>query len=171
MSPAPRRARRFNPLHLAGWLFADMLLVLALVSMGDRADPLAAEAAAARPSPSASASASASPSPSPSPTRTGPRSLELKPVKIRVVAAAGKQAAMVRQIREATERHEDREAALVLTFGEAPDTGQGQAYADEVNKALGKARPEMFGDAVRRPFWQGSRTSGSASLEIYFYTR
>ena len=49
MSPA-RRGFRFNPLHLAGWLFADMLLVLALVSMGDRGDPLAAQAAA-RPSP------------------------------------------------------------------------------------------------------------------------
>ncbi|WP_246212993.1 hypothetical protein [Streptomyces abyssomicinicus] len=167
-SKAARRGRRFNPLHLAGWLFADMLLVLALVSMGDRADPLAAETAA-RPKPSASGQASASPSPSPTPT--GPRSLELKPVKIRVVAAAGDRSAMVARLREATERHDGREAALILTFGEAPDTGQGQAYADEINKALEKARPDMFGEAVKRSFWQGSRSSGSAALEIYFYTR
>lgn len=163
-----RRLSRFNPLHLAGWLFADMLLVLALVSLGDRADPLAAQSAA-KPKPSPSTSASASPSPSPTPT--GPRSLELKPVKIRVQAAAGDRSAMVAQIREATERYRGRQAALVLTFGDSPETSQGQAYADEINKALKKARPGMFGESVKRPFWQGSPTSGSAALEIYFYTR
>ncbi|MFF8590880.1 hypothetical protein ACF061_05470 [Streptomyces sp. NPDC015220] len=161
-----RRLSRFNPLHLAGWLFADMLLVLALVSLGDRADPLAAQSAA-KPKPSPSTSAS----PSPSPTPPGPRSLELKPVKIRVQAAAGDRSAMVAQVRAATERYGDRQAALVLTFGESPETSQGQAYADEINKALKKARPDMFGKSVERPFWQGSPTSGSAALEIYFYTR
>jgi hypothetical protein len=162
-----RKARRFNPLHLAGWLFADMLLVLALVSMGDRGDPLAAKATAAKPK----ASASASPSPSESPTPTGPRSVELKSVDIQVKAARGDLDAMARQIRKATERYVGREAAMVLTFGEAPDTAEGQAYAAEINKALKKARPDMFGDSVKRPFWQGSPSSGSASLEIYFYTR
>jgi hypothetical protein len=167
VSPA-RRGFRFNPLHLAGWLFADMLLVLALVSMGDRGDPLAAQAAA-RPSPSA-ASPDAEPSPEPSPTPQGPRSVKRKPIKIHVDAAVGDTAQMVKQLRAATARYEGRAAAFVLTFGQAPEPGDGQAYAREINKALRKAQPEMFTDATTRDFWSGG-SAGSADLEIYFYTR
>lgn len=167
MSPAgTRRGPRFNPLHLAGWLFADMLLVLALVSMGDRGDPLGAREAT-RPSPSPSASADAEPSPEPSPT--GPRSVERKPVKFSVAAAPGDTARMVKLLRAATARHEGRSAAFVLTFGHAREPGDGQAYAGEVNSALRKARPEMFTDATTRDFWNGG-ASGTADLEIYFYT-
>jgi hypothetical protein len=140
-----------------------MLLVLALVSMGDRGDPLAARAAA-HPSPSADAK------PSPTPTPTGPRSVERKPVKLHVTAAVGDTARMVTELRAATARYKGRTAAFVLTFGKAPDPGAGQAYAREINKALRKARPDMFVDATTRDFWNGG-ASGAADLEIYFYTR
>ncbi|MFF4587321.1 hypothetical protein [Streptomyces sp. NPDC001388] len=167
MSPR-RRGFRFTPLHLAGWLFADMLLVLALVSMGDRGDPLAARAAT-RPSPS-TPSADAEPSPEPSPTPSGPRSVERKPVKVHVTAAVGDTARMVKQLRAATARYEGRTAAFVLTFGQAVEPSDGQAYARDINRSLRKARPGMFDDATTRPFWNGG-TSGAADLEIYFYTR
>lgn len=165
MSPLKRNFR-FTPLHLAGWLFADMLLVLALVSMGDRGDPLAAQAGA-KPSKSPAAT---SPEPSATPTPTGPRSVSRKPVTVRLTAAVGNTTRMVEQLRAATTRYEGREAAFVLTFGQAPEPGDGQAYAREVNQALRKARPDMFTDATTRDFWNGG-PSGSADLEIYFYTR
>ncbi|MET7764774.1 hypothetical protein ABZS71_23165 [Streptomyces sp. NPDC005393] len=155
-------------MHLAGWLFADMLVVLALVSMGDRGDPLAAHPAT-RPSPSA-ASPDAEPSPEPSPTPPGPRSVERKPVKVHVTATVGDTARMVKQLRAATARYEGRAAAFVLTFGQAPEPGDGQAYAREINTSLRKARPDMFTDATTRDFWNGGSAS-SADLEIYFYTR
>lgn len=164
MSPLRRRFR-FTPLHLAGWLFADMLLVLALVSMGDRGDPLAAQASA-RPS----ESAEAKPSPKPSPTPTGPRSVERKPVKIRLTAAVGDNARMVEQLRARTADYEGRSAAFVLTFGQASEPGAGQAYAQDVNESLRKARPDMFADATTRDFWSKG-ASGAADLEIYFFTR
>ncbi|MFF3932529.1 hypothetical protein [Streptomyces hirsutus] len=164
MSPLKRRFR-FTPLHLAGWLFADMLLVLALVSMGDRGDPLTAQADAKPSKPTA-----VKPSPEPSRTPTGPRSVARKPVKIRLTAAVGDTPRMVKQLRAATTRYEGREAAFVLTFGQAPEPSDGQAYAREVNEALRKARPDMFTDATTRDFWNGG-PSGSAALEIYFYTR
>ncbi|MFF9063286.1 hypothetical protein ACF09K_32060 [Streptomyces sp. NPDC014882] len=164
MSPLKRRFR-FTPLHLAGWLFADMLLVLALVSMGDRGDPLAAQAAAKPSKPAA-----VEPSPEPSRTPTGPRSVARKPVKIHLTAAVGDTALMVKQLRAATARYEEREAAFVLTFGQAPEPGDGQAYARKVNEALRKARPDMCTDATTRDFWSKG-PSGSADLEIYFYTR
>ncbi|MEU1853245.1 hypothetical protein ABZ499_29285 [Streptomyces sp. NPDC019990] len=163
-----RRGFRFTPLHLAGWLFADMLLVLALVSMGDRGDPLAAQAAT-RPSPSAS-STDAEPSPEPSPTPQGPRSVERKPVKVRVTAAVGDTARMVKRLRAATARYEGRVAAIVLTFGQAQEPSDGQAYAREINTSLRKARPDMFTGATTRDFWNSGST-GAADLEIYFYTR
>lgn len=164
MSPV-RGGFRFNPLHLAGWLFADMLLVLALVSMGDRGDPLAAQAAT-RPSPSPGAELS----PEASPTPQGPRSVERKPVKVHVTATVDDTARMVKQLRAATARYEGRAAAFVLTFGQAPEPGDGQTYAREINKSLRKARPDMFTDATTRDFWNGG-SAGSADLEIYFYTR
>ncbi|MGA5249474.1 hypothetical protein ACPCIX_03685 [Streptomyces pseudogriseolus] len=162
---ALKRRFRFTPLHLAGWLFADMLLVLALVSMGDRGDPLAARADAKPSKPAA-----VEPSPEPSPTPTGPRSVARKPVKVQLTATAGDTTRMVEELRAATTRYEGRQAAIVLTFGQASEPSDGQAYAREVNKALRKARPDMFTDATTRDFWNGG-PSGSADLEIYFYTR
>ncbi|MGA5387645.1 hypothetical protein [Streptomyces pseudogriseolus] len=162
---ALKRRFRFTPLHLAGWLFADMLLVLALVSMGDRGDPLAARADAKPSKPAA-----VEPSPEPSPTPTGPRSVARKPVKVQLTATAGDTTRMVKELRAATTRYEGRQAAIVLTFGQASEPSDGQAYAREVNKALRKARPDMFTDATTRDFWNGG-PSGSADLEIYFYTR
>ncbi|MEU9589291.1 hypothetical protein ACGF7W_07790 [Streptomyces sp. NPDC048219] len=93
-----------------------------------------------------------------------------KPVKIHLAAAVGETTRMVEELRDATTRYEGREAAFVLTFGQALEPGDGQAYAREVNKALRKARPDMFTDATTRDFWNGG-PSGSADLEIYFYTR
>ncbi|MFJ5557349.1 hypothetical protein ACIQCD_07975 [Streptomyces sp. NPDC093250] len=93
-----------------------------------------------------------------------------KPVTVNLTAAVGDTIRMVEQLRAATTRYEAREAAFVLTFGQAPEPGDGQAYAREVNKALRKARPDMFTDATTRDFWNGG-PSGSADLEIYFYTR
>ncbi|MEU6374109.1 hypothetical protein [Streptomyces sp. NPDC046909] len=159
------KGRRFQPLHLAGWLFADMLLVLALVAMGDQGDPLAAEAA--RPSSSASASASAQPK---KPENKGPRAVVRKPVKVALDARSGDKDAIVSGLREATARYKGRQAAFVLTFGRHSDPGAGGAYAHEVNSLLAKARPDMFRGATTRDFWKGGASSGHADIEIYFYT-
>ncbi|WP_431679119.1 hypothetical protein [Kitasatospora sp. KL5] len=162
--PRPGRARA-DGLAMAGWLFADMLLVLALVAMGDQGDPVAAERGA-RPSPSAPTGPS--PSASPSPVSTGPRGVEHDPVTIRV---SGDDTAATAQIRAATEAHRGRRAAVVLTFGSNRDPGLGQAYAHTVNGLLPQARPEMFAGATTRDFISLEDNPRHASLEIYFYTR
>lgn len=159
------RAPRFNPLHLAGWLFADMLLVLALVAMGDRGDPLAAEAAA-----EPGASAPAKPKPSKSPKPSGPRSVVNKPVKVSIDAAPGDRRRIEQRLRAATAAFQGRQAAFVLTFGRHTDPGAGGAYAHEVNSLLDHARPDMFKGATTRDFWKGGSSSGHADIEIYFYT-
>ncbi|MGW4194608.1 hypothetical protein [Streptomyces sp. NPDC005004] len=77
---------------------------------------------------------------------------------------------MTRQLQAATARYKGRTAAFVLTFGQAPEPGAGQAYAGEINTSLRRARPGMFADATTRNFWNGG-PAGTADLEIYFYTR
>ncbi|MER5474084.1 hypothetical protein ABZX90_40505 [Streptomyces sp. NPDC002935] len=158
-----KRGGRFQPLHMAGWLFADMLLVLALVAMGDQGDPQAAEK---RPAPSSSAAAAAKRKP----RHTGPRAVVRTPVKVAVDAAAGDEDGIVRALRGATARYQGRRAAFVLTFGRHTDPGAGGRYAHEVNALLEKARPDMFHAATTRDFWKGGASSGHADIEIYFYT-
>ncbi|MFE0702490.1 hypothetical protein [Streptomyces sp. NPDC058872] len=159
------RAPRFNALHLAGWLFADMLLVLALVAMGDQGDPLAAERAG-----TPTGTAAPTPAPSKSAAPKGPRAVNRTPVKVSIDAAPGDGARILAQLKAVTARYEGRQAAFVLTFGRHPDPGPGGAYAGEVNSLLPKARPDMFEGATTRDFWKGGTSGGHADIEIYFYT-
>ncbi|TXL85877.1 hypothetical protein EW053_29330 [Streptomyces sp. IB2014 016-6] len=145
---------------LAGWLFADLVLVLALVSMADRPDPLAARPAAGP------SSGSPSPSPSPTPSPVGPRSVELKPQQIRVKGGASKD--IVAQINKGTKKWPGRTAALVLTFGGSQG---GTEYAHRVNSLLSKARPEMFSKKTATDdFHDLGEPSNTAIIRIYFYT-
>ncbi len=166
------RSTRPRPrgVHLAGWLFADMLLVLALVAMGDQGDPVAAERAAAAPTATPSASATTSAAPAPAPTPTGPRGVEHDPVTVDVTGDSSDTAGLTAQIRAATEPYAGRQAAVVLTFGSNRDPGIGQAYAHAVNGLLAQARPEMFRGTTTRDFLSLADNPRHASLEIYFYT-
>ncbi|MER6998638.1 hypothetical protein [Streptomyces sp. NPDC000410] len=157
---------RLNPLHLAGWLFADMLLVLALVVMGDQGDPVKAAEAPRTPG----ASSSATPKPTPEPSPTGPRAVLRKPVKFSIDAAPGDRDRIIDRLRRATAAHAGRQAAFVLTFGRHADPGPGGEYAHEVNSLLEKARPDMFKGATTRDFWKGGASGGHADIEIYFYS-
>jgi hypothetical protein len=153
---------------LVGWLFADLVLIIALVAFGtQKGDPelLAQSRESAR------KGSSASPRPSPKPSRpSGPRSVEKSSVKIGVGGSprGGGAERMVRQIRDRTKRWDGREAAMVLTFG----GGQaGSDYAHSVNRLLHRARPKMFVKPTTRDFHDLGGPVGRARLEIYFYTR
>ncbi|GAA2082259.1 hypothetical protein GCM10009801_41860 [Streptomyces albiaxialis] len=158
--PGSRSRGRLSPVVLAGWLFADLLLVLVVVTMADRSDPLAAE-----PTPKKSGSASASPSPSPTPT--GPRSVERGWKEFDVSGRSEK--SLVRQIRKDTDRWSGRTAAIVLTFG---GTIRGEVYARKVNRLLPQARPRMFDkkDTATDDFHNTGKRADSATVRVYFYT-
>ncbi|MFG3258306.1 hypothetical protein [Streptomyces sp. NPDC048172] len=156
--PLRSRSRgRLSPVMLAGWLFADLLLVLVIVTMADRSDPLAA----AEPKPSKSDGAS------PSPTPTGPRSVERKWEEFEVSGRNDK--GLVRQIKKDTDRWSGRTAAIVLTFG---GTIQGEVYAKKVNRLLSRARPGMFDkkDTATDNFHNTGKRANSATVRVYFYT-
>lgn len=159
MSTPRRSRRRYGPIVLAGWLFADFLLVLALVAMGDQPDPLSAQRPAPRPT-----------TPTPTPTVThkpaGPRSVVRSRFEFQVRGTDTK--SLIRQIREATEKNRSRAAAFVLTFG---GTREGTAYAKRINKLLERARPSMFNhDTATEDFLKLDAPANTASLWVYFYT-
>ncbi|MER5220794.1 hypothetical protein [Streptomyces flaveus] len=162
MSARPRRRTRgLSVVVLAGWLFADLLLVLALVSMADRPDPMADD----RPKPTDSPSPS--PTASPSPTPTGPQGVSRTPEQFRV--KGNDTDSLLRQIRSGTEKWRGRTAAMVLTFG---GSSGGTAYAHRVNGLLAKARPEMFGGRTATDdFHDLSESPQSAVVRVYFFTR
>lgn len=162
--PARRWTGHPGTVALAGWLFADLLLVLALVSMADRPDPPAARRTSAHPSASASAPPSASAKPPPPPS--GPRAVEQSPGKFEV--DGGDRADLIEQIERETKRFGDREAAFVLTFGGG--TG-GTGYAHRVNALLGGARPGMFTvDTATEDFLDLGARPSTARLWVYFYS-
>lgn len=165
--PRRRTRGRLNLVALAGWLFADLLLVLTVVMLADRADPLAAEPEPTKSGGPSSASPSPTSSPSASPSPTGPRSVESKWVTFEVRGTGEKD--LVRQIRKDTERWSGRKAAMVLTFG---GTQSGDAYARKVNRLLYKARPGMFSAKATASddFHDLSSPPNSARLRVYFYT-
>jgi len=146
-----------------------MLLVLALVAMGDRGDVVNAGRAVAEPS--ASGTARPSPSAKPSPSHTSPRAVERRPVTVKIAAAPGDTRSIKKQLRAVTAKYGDRQAAFVLTFGGNPDPGAGKAYAHGVNRLLAAARPSMFRGSTTRDFIQLTGRPDHAELEIYFYTR
>ncbi|GGS16126.1 hypothetical protein GCM10010252_64520 [Streptomyces aureoverticillatus] len=162
MSRPRRRGRgggRVAGVVLAGWLFADLLLVLALVSMADRPDPLAA-----RPKPSKSADAAAKPKPKPKPT--GPRSVERRPEEFKVKGTD--KDALTDQIGRSTQKWRGRTAALVLTFGGGRN---GTVYAHRVNSLLREGRPEMFTKKTATDdFHDLSNDAQTAVVRVYFFT-
>lgn len=173
------------PRHLAGWLFADLFLVLFLVVLGMVASDGTDEASGAGKSPRPSASPSGT-SPSPSRTAKGPLGLDPKRHTFAVSLssgatgrAAGKGgldaadrkkvvAALDREIRESGD---GRRIGMVITFGVAPQAQLGPAtdLAEDVNATLKSRRPEAFcgGNVGTRPFWSGG-SADRVEVELYY---
>ncbi|MGW2642907.1 hypothetical protein [Streptomyces sp. NPDC001348] len=158
MTRPVRRRGRLGTIALAGWLFADFLLVLALVAMGDQADPLANRHPQPRPT--------AVHSPTPSPTPTGPRSVSKRRFEFHV--SGTDDSSLIRQIKKATKARTGQEAAFVLTFG---GTRDGTEYARRINKLLHRAQPRMFGrNTATEDFLNLTAEADTARLWVYYYT-
>ncbi|MFJ2773965.1 hypothetical protein [Streptomyces sp. NPDC087300] len=151
-----RRSGRIGTVVLAGWLFADLLLMLALVSMADRPDPGADD----RPKPGHSKTSK------PPPTPTGPRSVDRDPEEFHV--SGTDKGDLTEQIAKGTRKWSGRTAALVLTFGGGPN---GTVYAHRVNSLLGKGRPDMFTrKTATDDFHNLAKGAQTAEVRVYFYT-
>ncbi|MFF9978651.1 hypothetical protein [Streptomyces erythrochromogenes] len=174
--------------YLAGWLFADLLLVIVLVVLGSEVP-----AAAPDPHPSPTAAATAAPdpsrssSPSPAPADTA-RPGGLDPVTVSVgirldpdALIAGRPsetAELTRQVNEEIKRYTGRTAAFVMVFGTvrsggAVDTGRSDAYATAVARQLPQAAPRFFppySEKIIRGYHDSGQDipSGTARIELFF---
>jgi hypothetical protein len=163
---------------LVGWLFADLMLVIMVVTLASQPDPLADQT----PRTALTRSAATSPSPSPSPSPTGKRTLDLRPVVIHIDGPGDSDQQLVAQIKAELAGEVGKQAGMVLTFGDGPCIGSDSGYAIRVNGLLGRvdpqANPPMFPPiTVLRPFINGGgggncndQSATGADLDIYYYT-
>lgn len=165
MHSAVRRGRLFSAESAAGWVFADLLLVLFIVGLGS--------------------AIKYTPPPPPEPEPKVPPIVGMKtdptPITVKVNGHAlrsgtalpptAKQA-VCRAIRGRTGPVKGERAALVLVFGGAGEVEAGQNVARAIAAQLSCADDKVFrGRVPTRAFWDGSLPLGQARLEIFLFLR
>lgn len=155
MSRLPRRTASGGTVLLAGWLFADLLLLLLVIALGSLPRE---ERTGATPTPTV-------PSP-PASTQPAQRGLVLKPCSFTV--RTGSAASVQKQFGAQLDRAgvADRTAGFVLSFGTAPDPGPGQEAAERVNSIVTDGFPR-FEHAPKRGYWKGG-PSGRVRIDVFF---
>lgn len=154
---------------MAGWLFADLLLVLFVIGLGSQLTLFPS------PEPAPEPTVSESPEPSPEPTETpGPPTMRQEPEVIEVAVNPdallrrdpGEVARLAAEVDAKTAGFAESQAVLVLLFGYADNATAGQAIATAVGDVL-VTRPAPFTpDTKTRPLWQGG-AAGTVRLEIF----
>jgi hypothetical protein len=169
---------------LAGWLFADLFLVLFIVAFSSQPTVATAKPAAAA-SPSASASPGRTPRPSPAPT---PSRLGLEPVPVSIdvsvsptaidnpatrAQATGRLLASLNAQLAARHRSGQR-AGFVLVFaggvaGASDPIDAAVHVAAMVIPILGKQDPAIFAAATGEGLWGGS--NDFFHFQIFFFAQ
>lgn len=189
----PRDHSHLELLGLTGWLFADLLLAIAMVFLlsqrgGEAVQEIALVMPTATPLPSATATATATPRPSPSPTTipTPVQGLqdERREVALMVDAAAllGPAGttrdraieALHTQVREKFAPLEGAHAAIVVTFAGALSGGERQYQRAEqlarvVNAELGAVYPEMFENTATEALHDLNDPFGALYMWVWFF--
>ncbi|MFJ1565689.1 hypothetical protein [Streptomyces erythrochromogenes] len=176
--------------YLAGWLFADLLLVIVLVVLGSEVpaaapdphpSPTATDTATGAPDPSHSASPSPTPSDTARPGGIDPVTVSvgvrLDPDAL-IAGRPSETAELTRQVNEGIKRYEGRAAAFVMVFGTvrsggSVDTGRSDAYATAVARQLPQAAPRFFppySEKIIRGYHDSGQAipSGTARIELFF---
>ena len=161
---AGRGARgRMGADNMAGWLFADLLLVLFIIGLGSQLTVL--------PSPEPP------PEPEPTPVVSEPAGAPVMRQEAQVIDVAVNPEALLRrdpaelarlaaEVDAKTADFGESQAVLVLLFGYADNATAGQAIATGVAEVL-TTRPAPFTPATEtRPLWQGG-PAGTVRLEIF----
>ncbi|WP_067452364.1 hypothetical protein [Actinomadura macra] len=148
-----------------GWLFADLMLALAMAFLVATTVGQAAPAKA-KPSPG--------PTPSPSPSSTFQKGLESQPISMTVEVDwqgllsgdASAKAALQKKVRAKTSLN-GRQAGLVLSFGGGLE--QGTEIAKKADSALQELGEQgyVFHGTVYRPYISFGASPGTLTLDIY----
>jgi hypothetical protein len=163
-----RRGATVTPVHVAGWLFADLLLGVVIVVLGAYA--LLDATPGTTPSPAASDSTTG--------TGSSVPGVSQRPyvVDVPVDTAAllrgdpNEEKRLAAVLTKRTDAIRRRHAGIVLTFGYDPNIARGQRLAGAVNRVLESARPKVLEGAATRDL---ANVSGRdrVRIEIYLFTR
>ncbi|MGW5128277.1 hypothetical protein ACWEQ7_30410 [Streptomyces sp. NPDC004069] len=171
------------PRHLAGWLFADLFLVLFVIALGMMP---AADGKDDKP-PERKPDSSPSPSESEKTPEQGPGGIDPRYRSITVKLSGGSTSrasgkgglskADADKVREAVRREmgrtaEGRRIGMVITWGLGPQAQLEPAteLADRANKALRSGAKEQFcgSNVGMRSLWKGNPRPDAVKIEIYY---
>jgi hypothetical protein len=158
-----------------GWLFADLLLALALAFL--LATTFGAPSSSKPPKPCCStATATAKPTahPTPKPTPTEPDALDLKYVAVPLTIDPGDISASAIQHTIATDpKLTGRQAGLVMLFAGGPDPNgpQWEQIDSQVWSILQSMNHNtlLFREAISRQFWNGKYPLTEVVLNVYLF--
>jgi hypothetical protein len=181
-----RRRTRPDLLGIVGWVFADLLLGLAIVFLATQpGDPTAVERADAlkhSSEPTTTTSPSATTTEATTTTTTAlPPGVDSENACFRIdvdpqaLERDDYLAAVTDQLRQRLDEAglENRQAGIVLAFGVAQDPREGKAIAEALNGVILDRLPGNFGGAARRAFWDGQpgqNPRGSVMVNVYAIT-
>lgn len=179
-----RRSSRFGAAHLAGWLFADLMLVLFLVAMAVQPR---AQLTTGTPDED-------------QPTPTGPRVLGQDFCEFMIPVRAGAlignarsaRADLLAKVDQALHRKhpswlhgpemrdakgrakcdkqlkQNLQVGFYLVYGAQNDIGNGVVLGQNAAKAIKSGNPR-FREAIYRAAWTGGEGNGSVQLIVFFY--
>lgn len=182
-----RRSRLlpFDPMGLVGWVFADLLLAIAIVFIATQpGDPFAG----AGPDPTTTTTTTTSTTTTTTTTSTLPEvepgvdtqyrciRIQADPGRLDLQPGPGREA-YGNELRDqlagqlSTQGLDGRQAGIVLLFGTAENSGVGRDYASQFDALVLDRLPETFGGSARRAFWGGGPTEGAptGSIELNIY--
>jgi hypothetical protein len=159
--------RRRSPDHLripllAGWLFADLFVVLFIISLASQ--PPAVTHKPLRPT----SSPSASPSPSPSPTHSQQSVLQRQPTDVNVPVSPSElqqldadpadDGSLLSGLNSqlATDGLRGKKAGFVLLLVPGPDVGPAEATAQSIVGSLPSQDSATFGSTAGEGYWNGN---------------
>jgi hypothetical protein len=153
-----------------GWLFADLLLALALTFLV--ATTVVTQPPPTHPRPHVSQTPTPTPTPTPKPTGSTEPALDLAYVTVNLTINPGAvSAAAVRQAILANPRLAGRQAGLVILFAggdsSSPQWEQLDSQVWGILKSMGDAT-SLFNVAVSRQFWGGGPLT-TIELNIYLF--
>lgn len=159
-----RRGRNLlRPEALAGWVFADLLIVLFIVGLGSSSPPEIPDPAVVEEE-----------MPKIVGMRQDPEVLTINYDAGTLIGSGSSSAdeakLVCERITEAASPLRGQRAALALIFGGGQDIGVALESAVRIADQLPCADPALFTGTTARDFWDGALPKGSARLEIFLFT-
>lgn len=152
--------------NMAGWLFADLLLVMFLVGVGAEITQASLDEPKAKPPIVEVKPPSMDPTPERESIRVDARAL----LDSGAASARAEKKRIRKEIRDVARDLQGQRAAMVLLWGHSPDVGRGQALSEAVADQLPKAMPKTFRKTVDKTLWKGDPREGEVEMEMYIYS-